>query len=496
MRRLPLPAQGKLALRLIACCLMALSAGCMMRTGPSGAALLKEIPKAIDYKPVAPETWELPNGLKVMFYEDDELPLVDGNLYIKGGSFWEPEDRTGTVAAMGTLLRQGGAGALGPDALDLELEKLSARIESQMGGEFGSMGFRCLSSDLERVFAMFSDVVRRPLFDQGRIDLWKGQALESALRRVDDANSVASISFMQLLYGRSPYGRVTVDSDIRRISRERMIEAHDRFVRPNDAILALIGKVDRARVEALVKKHFGDWEPRKAPLGPPPAVEQGAAPGIYFVSLPFSQATVQLGHLGVPRLTEDHIAINAFNQVFGSGAFSSRLMKRIRSDLGLVYGIYGSVLPGLVQGKNMVYLKTKAQTTDQAIAESIRVLADMQRNEISGQELEEAKRFIENSFIFEFDSPAAVVVRRAQLEIMGYPRDYDDTYVSKILGVTPGDIKGVSDRRWRLGELVIVVVGDETAYNSLVKLMSSPPSELEGMELRKVDFKQKLEIPS
>lgn len=464
-----------------------LSAGCAS-TGEFGPADPERAAEVASFKPVQPERWMLANGLTVLYLNDDELPIVTGKLFIRGGSLWAPDVPTGSVSAMGDQMRQGGAGALSADALDMELEKLAASVSSTMSQEFGAVAFASLSSDFERVFSIFSDVALKPRFEQERLLLWKGQSLESIRRRKEDPSTVASVAFLQLLYGSSPYGRVAVERDVTSISRDVLAGLHQRLVRPDGAILVVTGKITREEVERAVERHFGSWRARGSQLPPAPPVNFTPKPGVYFITLPFSQATVQMGQLGIPRLTPDYPQIDIFNEVFGSSGFGSRLMARVRTELGLSYGIYGGIVPAVVKGTNFVFLQTKAESVYPAIEESIGVLTGLQSSPPTEQEVREKKSAIRNSYVFNFDSPEDIVARQARLELLKYPSNYDQTYLPKIEAVSPPEVSEVARNRWDPSTFVVVVVGNEKAYQGLAQQMKQGSGPLNSFELNKLRF--------
>ncbi len=469
----------------------------------SGCASMRELvsppvstraDEVAQFKPVEPERWTLANGLTVIYLRDDELPVVRGKLFIRAGSLWADGYPIGTTSAMGDNMRSGGAGDLSADALDKELEKLAARVSSSFSTEFGGVSFSCLSSDLNRVFSLFADVVLRPRFESDRLSLWKGQALESIRRRVEDPGTVATISFTQLVYGDSAYGKISRSSDISSISRSAIVDLHRRFVRPDGAILVVTGKVSRDEVAQLAERYFGAWQARGERMPPPPPVNVDPKPGIYFIALPFAQASVKLGHLGIPRFTPDYPDIDVFNEVFGSGGFGSRLMKRVRTELGLTYGIQGGIAPGLVKGTNYVFLQTKANSVGPAIDESIRVLEQLQQQDPSAGELAEKKAAIANSFVFNFGSMDDIAGRMASQELLQYPADYDKTYLSKIQGVTPDGVRVAASKRWDPSKFVIVVVGNEAAYAALEQGRAQQDSPLHKFDLGKHSFDEALLI--
>lgn len=461
----------------------------------SNTALLTAPPEngAEKYQQEVPDKWELSNGLTVYYLYDPEIPIVRAGLYLPGGSLWEPDDVHGAVEVMGQQMREGGAGNLDSEQLDLELEKLAATIATDYGAEFGTFSFSCLSSDLQRVMSLFRDVVREPRFQQDQLDLWKGQALEAIKRRRDDPNTVAATAFKQLLFEDSPLGEVLIENDVRKISRLDLLRMHRMFVRPMGGALAITGPIKKSEVEKLVQANFGDWFGSQSALADPPQIGHSAAPGIYFIELPFTQSTIYLGHIGPPRLTPDYIAIEGFNTIFGGGDFGSRLMKRIRTELGLVYGIYGGIVPGFPAGQAVMVLQTKSKTTASAIVESLDVLSGMKSGLIDNTEIDQARKSIQNSFIFRLDTPDDLVRRAVLLKLLNYPKDYDSTYLDKVQAMKSSEIGEVARKRWDPAKMVVVVVGNETAYNALEHDIASRPDRyVMGTTLRRCTFDQKL----
>ncbi len=466
------------------------SVGCAPMRGHVAPAERTRAEEVADFKPVQPERWTLANGLQVVFLRDAELPVVKGRLFVRAGALWADGYSVGTTSAMGDGMRMGGAGTLSADALDKELDKLAAGIGSSFSAEFGGVTFSCLSGDVDRVFELFSDVALRPRFDSDRLALWKGQSLEGIRRRVEDPSTVASIAFTQIAYGETPYGRVSSSKDITSIKRSDMIELHQRFVRPDGAMLVVTGDIDRAKVEALATKYFGSWKARGSAMPPPPEIKDEPTPGIYFITLPFQQASVKLGHLGVPRFTPDYPDIDVFNEIFGSSGFGSRLMKRVRTELGLTYGVSGAIVPGLVKGTNYVFLQTKANSVGAAIDESIKVLEQLQEKDPGNEELSERKAAIANSYIFNFSSADEIAGRVARQELLHYPADYDQTYLPKIESVTARAVSEVARNRWNPSKLLIVIVGNEQALANLEAERAKTDSPLRNLPLSKLRFNE------
>jgi zinc protease len=425
--------------------------------------------KAVQYESVKPTEWSLENGLSVLFYRDAEIPTVSSTLYLKGGSLHAPEFSPSTVLAMGGQMREGGAGDYSDEGMDKELERYAASVTSSYGAEFGSVGMHCLTSDVDKVFDIFASVVLKPKFSERRLSLWKSQSAEGIRRRADDPTTIASIAFNTLLYGKnSPYSFYPEVADIQKVSREQLEKAHHQLVRPNGAILVITGDIEEAAARKLVQEKFSNWTPSTKPLAMAPAVTESRVPGIYFIEAPFEQATIVAGHLGVPRLTEDHVAINAFNRVFGTEGFGSRLTIAIREKKGLAYVTYGAILPDVVKGKNLFYVQTKAKSAGDSLVEGMATLRELQQKPVPAEELELLKSAEVSSFIFKVDNPAEAVQRLASQRLLGYPADYDKKLVEELQALGANEIQKVANSRWNPDELVVVLVGNKTAYEQLI----------------------------
>jgi len=448
--------------------------------------------KPLNYQPPKPQSWSLPNGLTVIYMPDDELPTVTGSLYLKTGNLWEKANQTGILAAFGSQMRDGGAGDLSADALDRELESYSIGISAGFGDEYGQVSFNSLSPDFDRAFKIFADVLLRPRFEEARLALWKKQSVEGLRRRKDDAEKVMAVSFTKLIFGNSPYGRVLVESDINKISRAMLLEAQAEYLTPKRAILTVSGRIDRAKLEASVERYLGGWKAESdlRDFTKLPPLEFTPRPAIYFVELPFPQANIAFGEQGAVRLSPDQYSIEIFNQVLGGG-FGSRLLQNVREEKGLSYTVEGAISPGPVKGSNYVALQSRGETAGQAVLEAIKTVQSMQTLPVSADEMSRAKGSIENSFVFKFDRPRDIVARSAVLRMLDYPQDYDDTFLEQIRAVSPADIQSISKKYWHVDRLVFIVVGDESAYNSLVRAHASSDL-LKNYEIKRAKFDQVL----
>lgn len=480
-----------LLLLLLVCLAMGVS-GC----GTRGPALpgRAEVTDFQSFTPPTVEEFSLQNGIRVLYVHDDEVPLVQGVLFIPGGSMWEDAKEFGGVSAMGALMREGGTEQLSADALDLELQKLSASIGTGFGAEYGTISFQSLEGDFARVFEIFSDVIRAPRFEEERLELWKRQSLEALRRRRDDPSTVAAVTSSQLVFGAdTPFGRVMTSPVVQRIKRLDLLRAHRKYVRPNDALLVITGSVPRTQVERAVRARLESWAPRITPLASAPSFTFRPTPGIYFVPLSFEQATISLAEPGPVRDDPNQFIFSVLNEVFGSGFFNSRLMLKIRTEMGLAYWISGGIHTGAVVGDISVQAQTKAASAGAALDETLRQIKILQTTSPTEEEVALAKRALLNSFVFRFDSSQEIAQRRALIALLGYPEDFDQRYLESIPKISPSDIQRIANSYFDPSHMVVVIVGDKRAQEAVLKFREQGEAVLRELPVFEVDFGEEVQ---
>lgn len=420
-------------------------------------------PRPLEFEPPAIERVVMANGLTVFLLEDHELPLIEARVITRVGSIYEPAEQVGLASLTGTVMRTGGTTTVPGDALDEELESKAMVIETGIGTEMGTASLSCLREDVERGVELLADVLRHPAFPQEKIDLAVNQMREQIRRRNDDPQEIARREFRWLLYGQdNPWARLPSMATLDAIGREDLVAFHSAWYHPNNTMLGVAGDFERDAMLALIERHFGDWPAVPVEIPPPPPVPDTVQPGLHFIHRPdVNQSNIRLGHWGVPRHHPDEFPIKVMNFIYGASGFTSRLMREVRSNRGLTYGIGGLVGEDTVRGVFFVATFTKSESTADCIRVIEEVTRQFQAEPPTAEELALAKDSEANSFVFRFDQAISIVNERMVLEFHGYPEDYLATYLDKIQAVSAEDVQRAAQAHIDPDELVILVVGNQ-----------------------------------
>ena len=408
------------------------------------------------------ERYELDNGLVVYLAEDHELPLVSGSVTFRTGERLVPLSTSGLGNIAGDAMRLGGTETYPSEVLNQALEQRAASVETDVDLNSGLASFSTLTEDLEAVFDIFTDVVRRPAFAPDRIEFLKNQYRGAINRRNDDPGDIASREFRKLVYGaESPYARTIEYETLDAISRNDIVQFYRASVRPDHIILAIVGDFESAAMKALIEASFADWQvPNNVPDLPDTPFARQAQTGIFLVEQSqLSQSYVQIGHLGGQRNHPDHAALTVLNEVLNG--FGGRLFNELRSRQALAYSVYAFWAarydyPGLFIGGG----QTQSETTVPFIRAFQQEIAQIRQMPVSEAELARAKDAVLNSFVFNFQSPEQTLSRLIRYEYYGYPEDFVFQYRQAVADTTVEDVLAAAKTHLRPEDLVILVVGN------------------------------------
>jgi zinc protease len=424
------------------------------------------IPPLPAFKPQQPKRIELANGMIIFLQEDHELPLIGGTARIRGGSVNEPADKTGLIDIYGEVWRTGGTKSQTGDQLDDFLEVRAAKVETGGGADSTTISFSCLKGDLDDVFKAFVDVLENPEFRADKIDIAKKGEEDGISRRNDDIGEIAQRESLKLAYGaNNPYARVPEYATVAAVTRQDLIDWHEKYVHPNNIILGISGDFDSTAMESRLRAAFEAWA-KGAQIPKNDVQYSPAKPGYYLIpKSDVNQSSIRMVGLGTTRDNPDYYAISVFNEAFGGG-FSSRLFNDIRTRRGLAYEVGGGIgtnfgHPGILE----ISIGTKSQTTIESIQAADEDIADLATKPITEEEIQRAKDDILNAFIFRLDSPDKILGERMVYEYYGYPPDWLDKYQAEIKKVTAADVNRVAAKYLHENQLAVLVVGNTKEFD-------------------------------
>ncbi len=420
---------------------------------------------ALDYKPPKTERAVLENGIVLHIFSDHEIPLIRMSAIFSAGSIYDPPGKEGLAELSGAVMRTGGTRSISGEALDDELDFRSAVISVSTSMEFCSAAVSMHRKDAERITALFADLIRHPGFSEKRLSVQKSLECEKLLRILDEPQKLANREFRRLLYYKNPRGNLATIASISKISRQDLIDFHEKNFHPGNLMLSITGDITKEEAISMAERYFGTW-PISVKNPEPPVPEAQSSGSLNLLRKTFPQSTVLIGYIVPGRDSRDFYTLTLLDFILGSGGFRSKLMQEIRNERGLAYSAGGFYAAKRGYGVLEAYAMTKCSSTSEVLGLARKIIEDLRKYPLTDRELTWAKRALVNKFIFSLERSDQIAMQHLMVELEGAPSDFLASFQTKINQVTVRDIQDAAMKYLSPEKAVVLVVGDELQLES------------------------------
>lgn len=405
----------------------------------------------------------LSNGIEIIVLEDARLPRVALGMTLRRGAGSVSAAKAG-VAELAAEVMQRGAGDRDGLALARVIEDAGASLGVSASWDATTVSLSGLSKDRPLFEEILADVTLRPRFESTEFEKARGEHLAGLGAAVDDPATLIRWHFVKALYGGHRYG-LPEEGSIATLSELSVEDVRaywkDRFV-PRNAIFWAVGDVEAEAFAREIEARFGAL-PDAAPGAdtPPPPARTPEARRVVIVDKPdLVQAHIMIGHEGIARSEPERIPIDLMNDALGGSGFSSRLMKIVRGQNGLTYGVSSGFSlrrqPGPFQVATFTKVESVRRVVDLVLAE---MDAIREARPVDEEELAKFVSFSVGSFGLSLETSGAMLASLVDLEVHGLPDDSLDTFRERVGRAKLEDVRAAAKARLHPERAVIVVLG-------------------------------------
>ena len=425
--------------------------------------------KAYHFPPVATKT--LANGMRVFAVSSPDLPAVTVRLVLtSAGAVNDPDGKPGVAEMTAGLLAQGTPTRTAQqiaEAIDFVGGTLSASADD----DSTVVSVTVVKKDFELAMDLISDVTLHANFQPEELERQRQQALSNLRINYDDADYLATTIFQRVVYGMHPYGLPNegTPASLQAITRNDLLSFRDTFYAPDKALLAFAGDITPEAAFAAAEKFFGPWQTKQIPVQNHAAAGAGAGIHIYVVDKPDAvQTQIRIGKLGIRRNDPDLIPLFVADRIFG-GSYNSRLNTEVRIKKGLTYGANTTFDSRLEAGSLMASTFTRTEATMDAVRLIMNLLQGMSKGDLKPEELSFAKDYLMGVYPIQTETPEQVANRVLMVAHYGLPADYNETYQSRIAGVTLAQANAEATKYYQTSSLDIVLAGNAAQFREDLK---------------------------
>ncbi len=407
------------------------------------------------------ESFQLPNGLRVIHNYNPALPLVAAELVVKNGSDANPDDEPGLSGFTAQMLQEGTATRSAPRIAD-EIAQLGAFLGSASGTDSSTVSLLSLRSTFPQALEVLADVVQHPAFPTAEVERQRAARIGALTQQRDNPEAVAAVASAGALYGaKHPYGygQLGTEQAIRAVTRDNLYQFWRRHYVPANAALIVSGDISLDELRALATARFGGW-PRVLPspvlLGEP----EGTRARLVMVDKPGApQTALRVTQLAANRKTPDYPALQVMNAALG-GLFSSRINLNLREDKGYSYGVFSNFRYDRTQGPFIIAGSVRTDATGASIAEIFKEVRAIRAKALPPGELAGARDSQVYSLPGQFETNSAIGASLAETWIFDLPQDYWQTLPEQFRRVTAAQVQAAAGKYLAPEQMKVIAVGD------------------------------------
>lgn len=399
-----------------------------------------------------------PGGVSVWLVEEPSIPILSLRMAWTAGETNDPVGVEGLTNAMVYHMNEG-AGELDAQGFFKGMEELNMSFSCGASNESTFCNASMLTDNADDSFEMIALALAEPRFDDGPFERFLREQEVGLKTRETNPQYLASRARAAALYPDHAYARETSAESIAAITQDAMRAQKDLLMVKEGMLVTAVGAMTPEELAPLIDQAV-DGLPESSETAETSDVVLGAPKAEpVIVDLPQPQSLVTFAAPAMKREDPDFYTAVVLNYTFGGGGFESRLMKDLRVEKGLTYGVYTQVSS---QDKIQLWSgggQTKNESAGEFIAGVKANMETMVADGMTEEELANAKAYLTGSYPLGFDSNAKIAARMMGVRLDELPVDFFDKRNAMVEAVTLEDVNRVAAEYLSPDNFTFVVVG-------------------------------------
>ncbi|HMV43627.1 MAG TPA: pitrilysin family protein [Leptospiraceae bacterium] len=415
---------------------------------------------------------DLNPNLKFYSIYSDKFPITYLEIAFYAGEADTEGNGIEIPALLSEVLRFGGSKKYPEETMLSKLESLGAGLSVSSDYDKITINVSYLSRDENTILDILQDLIQNPVFSEQALTNGKKKMIEMIARRNERTDSLGFRKAKELFYRGLLAGKVSQATSIENIKMEDL-KSFWQLAQSRKKRISVTGLFDSNKI----KLSFNEILP--AANSNKPINRENVSQEILSKSLKeykyknliitkdVNQSMVlMIGSL--PRHNDkDFYALQILDYIIGGGGFNSYMMQQIRVDKGLAYSSSSYPIFKKQHGILYAYTLTKNQSLLQVHDLMKTILSEETFAKIKEKEIEDAKRSINNQFVFLFVNNNRIVSNQVSFDEDEMPENYLENYQKNINSVTLADILRVGKKYFTFDQLKTVIVTNKDSADKL-----------------------------
>lgn len=403
--------------------------------------------------------FRLENGLKVILQENRSAPVVSLQLWVKAGSADEKEEEAGMCHFIEHMIFKG-TEKRGVGEMAKEVESLGGLINAYTSYDHTVYYITIASRYVETALHILADAIQHSRFDPTELEREREVILEEIRMGEDDPGRRLFRQTMSVAFEHHPYGRPIIgyEKTIRSITRDQMVDFFRKVYTPDRILFIAVGDFDSQELARQIRAAFKDFQRPSTSLPPRPREPEQRSVRSKLTAGKYQETYLQMA-VPIPPFTHpDTAGLEMLEQLLGGGE-TSRLVQRVKLELGLVHSISASSYSPKDPGLFIIGATLQAENVGRAIEEILKEIERFIQEGATAEELHRVKVNLESSLIYDRQTVQGQARKLGYYEAMAGDIEYERDYLSRIRFLQSDDLQRIALEyfkpfRWNLSLLV------------------------------------------
>ncbi len=404
---------------------------------------------------VADRTTE--TGLRLIAVRKPGVPLAELRLRVPFQSAGKSHPARAALLSSALLT---GAGSYDRSGLAAAIQALGADLDVSVDADRLAVTGNVLATGLRGLLDLLATVLTEPTFATEEFETERDREIERLTIARSRAGTIASEALAVRMWEEHPYAHDLPQVDAVRATTAAQVRAlHRDRVRPEGAVLVVVGDISPNRVLDQVETALGAWT-GGAPRPRVPKLPASSGGPLLVVDRAGSvQTSVRMGTGALTRTDERYPALQLANLVFG-GYFSSRWTENIREDKGYTYGPHSRIDHHVLGSTLMLDVEVATEVTAPAMLETRYELGRIASLPVTDTELESVRQYAIGTLALSTSTQAGLASTIAALSAFGLGLEWVLDHPARLSAVTIDDVSAAAHEFFAPARFAAVVVGD------------------------------------
>jgi zinc protease len=402
----------------------------------------------------------LDNGLRVIAVRKPGVPLVEIRLRLPFLSAKPAHPAQASLLAE-TMLT--GAAGLDRSGIAAAVQALGGDVSASVDADRLVLGGNVLATNLRKLLDVVASVLVEPAYEPGEVATEKDRLVEKLTMARARPGVISGEALALRMWGRHPYALdLPQPDDVARVSPGQLRAMHRSLVRPDGAVLVLVGDVTPARMIDHSQSALAAWTGR-APKPRVPALPAPPGGSLLLVDRPAAvQSSLRMGGRALTRSDPHYPALQLANLIFG-GYFTSRWTENLREDKGYTYGPHSRIEQHVLGASLTLSVEVATEVTAPAVLETWYELGRIASLPVSEAEMTSVKQYAIGTLALSTSTQAGLASTLSALSAFGLGLDWIIGHPARLQAVTVDEISAAAAEFFAPSAFTSVLVGDAAA---------------------------------